>query len=122
MIESVVPLLLFLSSVLMALAWLGHIRFRSKGFLIALLASWFLVLPEYAINVFAFRLGHGNYTGGQLIYSVAEMGAMNLCSGVVCVALVSRFFLNERLNRFQITGFVLMTLAIFLVVIKYARS
>lgn len=116
MLHVVVPAMLFTSSVLMAFAWLGHIRFRAKGFLIALLASWFIVLPEYALNVAAMRLGHGVYFDNERIYTAAEMAAFNLCSGVVCVALVSRFFLGERLNRFQLSGFLLMTVAIFLVV------
>jgi uncharacterized protein (DUF486 family) len=116
MLQVLVPLMLFTSSVLMAFAWLGHIRFRSRGFVIALLVSWFLVLPEYALNVSAMRLGHGVYSGGAAIYTVAEMGAINLCSGVICVALVSRFFLKEPMNRYQISGFLLMAVAIFVVV------
>ena len=118
MLQVLVPTMLFTSSVLMALAWLGHIRFRSKGFLIALLVSWFIVLPEYALNVGAMRLGHGVYSGGVAIYTAAEMAAFNLCSGVICVALVSRFFLKERLNWYQVSGFILMAMAIFLVVGK----
>jgi uncharacterized protein (DUF486 family) len=108
-ITFLVPLMLFASSVLMAFAWLGHIRFRSKGFLVALLVSWLVVLPEYSLNVSAIRLGHGTYTGG-------EMAAFNLCSGVLCVALVSRLFLGEHLSRRQIVGFCLMAVAIVLVV------
>ena len=105
-----VPLMLFASSVLMAFAWLGHIRFRSYRYLWALAASWFLVLPEYILNISAIRWGHGTYAGG-------EMAAMNLSSGVLCVALVSRFFLKERLAPRQILGFVLMAAAVCLVVI-----
>ena len=116
MIKVLVPLMLFASSALMAFAWLGHIRFRSKGFRIALLVSWFIVLPEYALNVAAMRLGHGVYSGGESFYTAAEMAALNLCSGVICVALVSRFFLKELLNWYQISGFLLMAVAIFLVV------
>lgn len=116
MLQVLVPAMLFTSSVLMALAWLGHIRFRSKGFRIALLVSWLIVLPEYALNVWAMRLGHGVYSGGAAIFTAAEMAAFNLCSGVICVALVSRYFLKERLNWYQVSGFVLMAMAIFLVV------
>jgi len=104
----VVPILLFCSSILMAFAWLGHIRFRQHPYTTALLVSWFLVLPEYVLNIVAFRWGHGTYMGG-------EMAAMNLGFGVICVALVSRYFLGEVLNRRQIAGFVIMTLAVFLV-------
>ena len=116
MIQTVVPLMLFASSILMAFAWLGHIRFRSKGFWIALFISWFLVLPEYALNVSAMRLGHGVYTGGEPTYGAAQMAAMNLCTGVLCIALVARFFLKESLNRYQVIGFVVMAVAIVLVV------
>ena len=116
MIKTVVPLMLFASSILMAFAWLGHIRFRSKGFWVALFVSWFIVLPEYALNVSAMRLGLGVYTGGESVYSAAQMAALNLCTGVLCIALVSRFFLKERLNWYQVSGFVLMAVAIVLVV------
>lgn len=105
----VVPLMLFVSSVLMALAWIGHIRFRRKGFWFALIVSWLLVLPEYILNVSAIRYGHGMFAGGQ-------MAAMNLSSGVICVALVARFFLHEHLSRRQVFGFLLMVVAVTLVV------
>lgn len=107
----IVPLMLGLSSLLMAFAWLGHLRFRSKGFLLALLISWVIVLPEYILNVSAIRYGHGVYTGG-------EMAAFNLGTGVICVALVSRLFLKESMNLCQVIGFFLMTWAIILVVYK----
>ena len=105
----IVPLMLFVSSVLMALAWIGHIRFRHLGFWVALIGSWLLVLPEYILNVSAIRYGHAVFSGGQ-------MAAMNLSSGVICVALVARFFLGEHLSRKQVLGFVLMAVAVTLVV------
>ena|SRR5690606_24709138 len=104
-----VPLLLLLSSALMALAWLGHLRFKHWSFGPALAASWFLVLPEYMLNIFAIRWGHGTFTGGQ-------MAAINLSSGVICVAAVSYFILNESLSLPQMSGFALMIVAIFLIV------
>lgn len=104
-----VPMMLCLSSLLMAFAWLGHVRFPNQGFLLALLVSWVLVLPEYVLNVSAIRYGYGVYTGG-------EMAAFNLGTGVFFVALVSRLFLKEHLNNYQIAGFFLMTWAILLVV------
>ena len=63
MIHVVVPLLLVLTSAIMAFAWLGHIRFRSRGFMFALVASWLMVMPEYVLNVLAFRWGSDVYTG-----------------------------------------------------------
>ncbi|MDJ0658734.1 MAG: DMT family protein [Crocosphaera sp.] len=103
-----VPLMLFLSSVVMAFAWLGHLKFRSRPFILALLFSWFLVLPEYILNVIATRYGYGVYTG-------AQMASFNLCTGVLCVALVSRLFLREIMTCYQLVGFLLMAFSVILI-------
>jgi uncharacterized protein (DUF486 family) len=103
-----VLVMLFLSSAIMALAWLGHMRFRTRSLRVALIASWLMVLPEYLLNVAAFRWGNDFYTG-------AQMAAFNMSAGVVCVALVSRLFLKERIRKRQWLGFVLMALAVVLI-------
>lgn len=110
MVLYAVPLMLFASSLLMAFAWLGHIRYRQKGYLFALVLSWFIVLPEYLLNISAIRWGFGTY-------QPSEMAAMNLSSGVVCVAIVARIFLREHLNRRQVLGFILMGVGVALVVL-----
>ena len=99
----VVPLMIAISGAFMASAWLVHLRFKDRiGFGLALLSSWAIVLPEYALNVAATRYGYGTFTG-------AQMAAFHLCSGVVCVTLVSRFVLGESLGSRQLLGFVLLT-------------
>ena len=104
-----VPVFMLLSSGLMALAWLGHLRFRNDiGFWTALGASWLLVLPEYVLNVGATRFGYGTYSG-------AQMASFHLAFGVVCVALVSRFVLGEHFVASQLVGFVLLAFAIVLI-------
>lgn len=104
----IVPLMIFLSGGFMAFAWLGHLRLRSRGFYFALLMSWLIVLPEYLLNVTATRLGYGLYTGSQ-------MAMFHLVSGVVCVALVSRFWLGEAITLPQVVGFVLLLAGMVLV-------
>jgi uncharacterized protein (DUF486 family) len=105
----VVPSLIFLSGAFMATAWLAHLRFKdSMGFWSALAMSWAIVLPEYALNVFATRLGFGTFTG-------AQMASFHLCSGVVCVALVSRFVLQEPFEGRHLFGFALLTAGMLLV-------
>lgn len=108
MVRALVPLLIFISGAFMSVAWLGHLRIKHYGFWIALAMSWAIVLPEYILNVLATRMGHGTYTG-------AQMAAFHLCSGVVCVALVSRFVLDEPLSRSQIGGFALLAAGMVLV-------
>lgn len=105
----VVPLMIFASGAFMATAWLAHLRYRAQlGFWLALAMSWSIVLPEYSLNVFATRLGYGTFSG-------AQMAAMHLCSGVVCVAVVSRFVLGETLGYKQLGGFVLLAMGMVLV-------
>ena len=108
-----VPLMLFCASMLMALAWLGHLKFEHLSFIYALFFCWLLVLPEYFLNVSAIRLGYKLYTG-------AQMAAFRLCSGVICIALVSRFFLNETLNSHKLLGFGVMVVAMVLIAYRTA--
>lgn len=93
-----VPLMIFASGAFMAVAWLGHLRIKDRGFWVALGLSWLIVLPEYVLNVLATRYGYGTFTG-------AQMASFHLCSGVVCVALVSKLVLGEQLGAQQIIGF-----------------
>lgn len=104
----VVPPMIFLSGAFMAVAWLGHLRIKQYGFWIALAMSWAIVLPEYVLNVAATRYGYGTFTG-------AQMAAFHLCSGVMCVALVSRFILQESLSVLQLSGFGFLAIGMFLV-------
>jgi len=79
--------------------------------LTALAASWLLVLPEYILNVFSVRWGRGVFSG-------AQMAAMHLGSGVLCVALIAKLYLGEALSWVQAVGFVLMAIAIGLILVK----
>jgi len=108
-----VPVMLFFASMLMALAWLGHLKFEQLPFIYALFLCWLLVLPEYFLNVSAIRLGYKLYTG-------AQMAAFRLCSGVICIALVSRFFLNEALSSRKLLGFGVMVVAMALIAYRTA--
>ena len=104
----VVPAMIFVSGAFMAVAWLGHLRIRDHGFFTALAMSWLIVLPEYVLNVAATRYGYGTFTG-------AQMASFHLVSGVVCVALVSRYLLGETLVPRQLVGFALLAVAMLLV-------
>jgi uncharacterized protein (DUF486 family) len=103
-----VPAMIFLSGAFMAVAWLAHLRIRDHSFWAALAMSWMIVLPEYVLNVTATRYGYGTFTG-------AQMASFHLMSGVVCVAIVSRYVLGEALGKSQILGFGLLAVAMVLV-------
>lgn len=101
--------MLTLSSAIMAMAWLGHLKYKEDlSFLSAAIFAWLLVLPEYILNVLAIRWGIG-------VYQPSEMGAMNLSSGIIFIALVSHFFLGEELTTQKYLGFALMIIAMVLI-------
>lgn len=58
--------LLVLSNTFMTAAWYGHLRFKGAPLLLAVLISWLIALPEYALQVPANRFGHGQFTAAQL--------------------------------------------------------
>lgn len=104
-----IPIMLTLSSAIMATAWLGHLKYKEDlTFMMASLLAWLLVLPEYLLNVSAIRWGVG-------VYQPSEMAAMNLSSGIVFIALVSHFFLGEELTTQKYIGFGLMIIAMILI-------
>ena len=47
--------LLTLSNTFMNFAWYGHLRFKTAPLVLAILASWLIALPEYALQVPANR-------------------------------------------------------------------
>jgi len=101
---------------MMALAWLGHLRFEdSWSFWTALGVSWALVLPEYALNTFATRWGYGAWSG-------AEMASIHLSGGVVCVALVSSIVLGEPVTLLQGVGYLTLIASIVVIFSDSAES
>lgn len=104
-----VPTMLVLSSAIMAMAWLGHLKYKEDlSFLMATLLAWTIVFPEYILNISAIRWGVG-------VYQPSEMAAMNLSSGIIFIALVSHFFLGEELTTQKYVGFGLMIIAMVLI-------
>jgi len=107
--RAVVVGMLIASSAMMAMAWLGHLRFQEEwSFWTALAVSWMIVLPEYALNTAATRAGYGFFSG-------AQMASIHLSSGVICVALVSQLVLDEPLTLRTLIGFATMFVAIILI-------
>jgi len=104
-----IPTMLVASSAIMAMAWLGHLKYKQElSFIMAALSAWLLVLPEYLLNVSAIRWGVG-------LYQPSQMAANNLSSGIVFIALVSHFFLGEEISNQKYIGFGIMIIAMVLI-------
>jgi uncharacterized protein (DUF486 family) len=60
-------LLLSASNVFMTFAWYAHLKdLRAKPWIVAALVSWGIALFEYLLQVPANRIGHTQYSVGQL--------------------------------------------------------
>ena len=59
-------LLLILSNTFMTVAWYGHLRDKRTPIVTTILVCWLIALPEYAFQVPANRLGHGQFSTTQL--------------------------------------------------------
>ena len=60
-------LMLCLSNLFMTFAWYGHLRnMADRPWIIAALASWGIALFEYLLQVPANRIGHQQFSVGQL--------------------------------------------------------
>lgn len=59
-------LLLIASNTFMTLAWYGHLKFKEKPLILAIVVSWLIAFPEYALQVPANRIGYGTFTATQL--------------------------------------------------------
>lgn len=56
-------LLLVMSNVFMTFAWYYHLKERAWPLVLAVLISWLIALPEYALQVPANRMGHVSQGG-----------------------------------------------------------
>jgi hypothetical protein len=60
-------LLLFASNIFMTLAWYWHLSsLRTAPVVVAILVSWMIALPEYALQVPGNRIGYGTLSLAQL--------------------------------------------------------
>jgi len=104
-----IPTMLILSSAIMAVAWLGHLKYKEDlSFITSALFAWFLVLPEYLLNIAAIRWGVG-------VFAPSVMASINLASGIVFIALVSHYMLGEEIGLQKYLGFGLMIVAMFFI-------
>lgn len=97
--------LLTASNLFMTFAWYGHLKFRARPLLIAILVSWLIALPEYCLQVPANRMGYAKLTGFQLKI-LQEI--ITLCVFVVFAWL----YLGETMRWNHAVSFALILMAV----------
>ena len=104
-------LLLIGSNCFMTWAWYGHLKKAAWTLPVAILISWLIALPEYALQVPANRLGHfahgGPFTAAQLKI-IQE--AITLVVFIAFAALVLKE--RPRANEFIAMALILAAVAI----------
>ena len=103
-----VILLLIGSNLFMTVAWYGHLKYKHVAIGLAILVSWLIALPEYALQVPANRLGYGQFSATQLkiIQEVVSLSVF---------AVFAFFYLNETPTWRTGLAFLLVVGAVMLV-------
>jgi len=101
--------LLIASNVFMTAAWYGHLKQRAWPLWMAIVLSWLIALPEYALQVPANRVGHVNF-GGPL--SAPQLKVIQEAITLVVFGIFSVFVLRERLKWNDLVAFGLVFVAV----------
>lgn len=105
-------LLLLASNVFMTVAWYGHLRFKGAALWVAILGSWLLALPEYALQVPANRLGY------QSSLSAYQLKVLQEGITLVVFMVFAALSLGEPPGLRQMVSFALILLA---VIVAFAK-
>ncbi|MBA2227569.1 MAG: DMT family protein [Thermogemmata sp.] len=101
-------LLLIASNTFMTIAWYGHLKYKDKPLWIAILVSWCIALPEYALQVPANRIGHR-------YMSATQLKVMQEVISLTVFMLFAWWYFGEQPTWRTLLAFVLITLAVALV-------
>jgi uncharacterized protein (DUF486 family) len=89
----------------MTAAWYGHLRFRSAPLWLAILGSWLIALPEYALQVPANRWG---YAHPDAALSATELKILQECITIAVFLAFAWFWLGEAPSLRQMGSFALI--------------
>ena len=99
-------LLLVISNIFMTLAWYGHLKFKSKPLMLAILASWGLALFEYIFQVPANRIGAQQFT-------VTQLKIIQECITLVVFTVVAYLLFGEQLRWNTLVAYALVVAAVY---------
>lgn len=91
----------------MTLAWYGHLKFKHVGIPMAILMSWLIALPEYALQVPANRLGY--LESGLTAY---QLKILQECITLVVFMIFAWLALGETPGWRQLAAFGLVVAAV----------
>jgi len=104
MLKTVV--LLTISNVFMTLAWYGHLKYKSKPLVLAILASWAIALLEYIFQVPANRIGSQRFT-------VTQLKIMQECITLVVFTVVAYLLFGQSIRWNHAVSYLLIVGAVY---------
>ena len=104
MLKTVV--LLIISNVFMTLAWYGHLKYKSKPLVLAILASWAIALLEYIFQVPANRFGAQRFT-------VTQLKIMQECITLVVFTVIAYLLFGQSIRWNHAVSYLLIVGAVY---------
>ncbi len=98
-------LLLICSNCFMTYAWYGHLKKEGMALWLAIVSSWLIALPEYALAVPANRIGHFS-NGGR--FSAPQLKILQEGISVATFLAFSLWFLKESPRWQDLVAFALI--------------
>lgn len=89
----------------MTFAWYGHLRHQGVQLWQAVLVSWLIALPEYALQVPANRFGYHSLSAYQL-------KILQECITLIVFIVFAFFYLGEKPNARYLVSFLLIIAAV----------
>ena len=104
-------ILLMLSTSVMTVAWYGHLRWQQSPLWCAILLSWLIALPEYALQVPANRMGMSGYG-----FSTAQLKIFAEAFSLVAFVVFNYLYFQVKPNWQTLAAFGLIFAAVVLIV------
>jgi uncharacterized protein (DUF486 family) len=98
-------LLLVASNVFMTFAWYYHLKEKTWPLLLAILLSWLIALPEYALQVPANRLGHVSQGGP---FTLPQLKILQEAITLTVFGVFSVWVMGEKLRWTDVLAFALI--------------
>ena len=98
--------MLSISNIFMTLAWYGHLKYKSKPLVLAILASWAIALLEYIFQVPANRIGSQRFT-------VTQLKIMQECITLVVFTVVAYLLFGQSIRWNHAVSYLLIVGAVY---------
>lgn len=105
--------LLVCSNVFMTFAWYYHLgKAKAWPLVTAIVISWLIALPEYALQVPANRVGHLSADNPRGVFTLPQLKIIQEAVTLVVFSVFAVVVMKERLRPTDIAAFALVFLAV----------